>query len=194
MNALERIEADPAKDDELIIVDGRDRQVGTATKQKTHMEGLLHRAFSVVLVREGESGPELLIAQRGAGKYHSAGLWANSCCSHPRADEQVVEAAYRRVREELGVEASGLHEICAFVYRAEFDNGLVEHEYDHVLAGRCVGELALDPAEASDARWIGFDALAAELADKSRSFAVWAPIVLTVAMRDAGIAQRFASR
>jgi len=182
MNALERMEADPAKDDELIIVDGRDRQVGTATKQKTHMEGLLHRAFSVVLVREGESGPELLIAQRGAGKYHSAGLWANSCCSHPRAGEEVIEAAYRRVHEELGCQAENLREICAFAYRAEFDYGLCEYEYDHVLVGDFAGDLAPDPAEASDTRWMTCDEIARELAEQPQKFAAWAPMVLTMTM------------
>ena len=105
---------DPARADELVLVDGLDRQVGTATKEQTHREGLLHRAFSVVLVREGADGPEILLAQRAEGKYHSAGLWANSCCSHQRAGEEVVAAAYQRVCEELGCEAADLREVAAF--------------------------------------------------------------------------------
>lgn len=177
---------DTARDDMLILVDGRDREVGTATKWQAHAEGLLHRAFSVVLVRDGEDGPELLLARRSAGKYHSGGLWANSCCSHPRAGEGTVEAAYRRVREELGCEAMDLRETEAFAYRAVFDNGLVEFEYDHVVVGRCEGDIAPDPDEVSEVRWIGFDALAAELAAEPERFTAWAPMVLTLAMTSIG--------
>lgn len=186
MELDERLARDPARGDMLILVDGLDREVGAATKLQVHVGGLLHRAFSVVLVRAGEAGSEFLLAKRSLLKYHSGGLWANSCCSHPRVGETVEDAAYRRVREELGCEAVDLLEICAFVYRAEFDNGLCEHEYDHVLVGQCAGELAPDPAEASDVRWIGFDALAAELADEPRAFAAWAPIVFSIAMRKLG--------
>ena len=181
-NMTEAMAADPARDDLLILVDGLDRQTGTATKWEAHVEGLLHRAFSVVLMREGEGGPELLLAKRSLQKYHSGGLWANSCCSHPRAGEEVIDAAYRRVREELGCEAVDLREINAFVYRAEFDNGFAEHEFDHVVVGRCEGAIDPDPAEASEVRWIGFDALACELAEQPKHFAAWAPIVLTLTM------------
>lgn len=180
----EKMAADPARDDMLILVDGLDRETGAATKLQAHVDGVLHRAFSVVLVREGEEGPEVLLAKRSLLKYHSGGLWANSCCSHPRVGEGVIEAAYRRVPEELGCEAADLHEVCSFVYRAEFENGLIEHEFDHVVVGRCVGEVNPNPAEASEARWVSFDALAAELAEEPAKFAVWAPIALTLAMAD----------
>mgnify|MGYP002509971035 CR=1 FL=1 len=176
--------ADSARDDVLVLVDGLDREVGSATKLQAHAEGLLHRAFSVVLVRDGTTGPELLLARRAESKYHSGGLWANSCCSHPRVGEGVVEAACRRVRDELGCEADGLRDACAFVYRAEFENGLVEHECDHVVIGRCAGEPAPDPSEVSEVRWIGFDELAAELAREPRAFAAWAPMVLSLAMAE----------
>lgn len=178
------MENDAARDDLLILVDGRDRQIGTATKWQAHVEGTLHRAFSVVLVRDAEGGRELLLAKRSLCKYHSGGLWANSCCSHPRDGEDTVPAAYRRVREELGCEASDLRDLCSFVYRAEFDNGLCEFECDHVILGRCVGEPDPDPAEASDVRWVKFDDLAAELTEEPKKFAVWAPIVLTLAMAE----------
>ena len=183
-NLDERMAADPARDDLLILVDGLDREVGDATKLQAHVEGTLHRAFSVVLMRDGQDGPELLLAKRSMLKYHSGGLWANSCCSHPRVGEDVIEAAYRRVPEELGCEAVDLHEASAFVYRAEFDNGLIEHEFDHVIVSRCAGAVNPNPAEASDARWISFDALATELAGEPLKFAVWAPIALTLAMAD----------
>lgn len=186
---LDNMAADPACDDLLVLVDGLDREVGTATKLQAHVEGLLHRAFSVVLMRDGSDGPELLLSRRAAGKYHSGGLWANSCCSHPRVGEEVVDAAYRRVRDELGCEALDLRETCAFVYRAEFDNGLVEHECDHVVVGRCAGDVKPNPAEVCEVRWVGFDALAAELADEPRAFAAWAPMVLSLAMMAAGAAR-----
>ena len=179
----ERMAADPARDDQLILVDGLDREVGAATKLQAHVDGLLHRAFSVVLMREGEGGPEILLAKRSMQKYHSGGLWANSVCSHPRVGEATIDAAYRRVREELGCEAVDLRELSAFVYRAEFDNGLCEYEFDHVIVGRHTGDIVPNPAEASEVRWIGFDALAAELKDEPAKFAAWAPIVFTLTMR-----------
>ena len=177
---------DPERDDQLVLVDGLDRETGVATKWDAHVTGSLHRAFSVVLLREGVDGPELLLAKRAAGKYHSAGLWANSCCSHPRSGEELLEAAYRRVREELGCGATDIREVDSFVYRAVFDNGLTEHEYDHVLLGRSAGELDPDPAEVSDVRWVGFEDLARELAEQPEVFSAWAPMVLSIAMREAG--------
>ena len=174
---------DNARDDLLILVDGLDRQVGTATKEQAHFGSLLHRAFSVVLTREGTEGTEILLSQRAEGKYHSAGLWANSCCSHPRTGEQTTEAAYRRVTEELGLQAEGLVEIDSFVYRAEFDNGLTEFEYDHVLLGTCSGTLAPDPSEVSATRWVSTNDLAAELAEHPERFCAWAFMVLSIALR-----------
>ncbi|MBR3257571.1 MAG: isopentenyl-diphosphate Delta-isomerase [Eggerthellaceae bacterium] len=177
-------------EDELILVDGCDRQVGSAPKLRAHEEGLLHRAFSVVLVRADGA---LLLSRRAEGKYHSGGLWANSCCSHPRVGEAVLDAAARRVREELGcgVAPGTLREIGVYVYRAVFANCLVEYEYDHVLLGRidaAPGEedaaLALDPAEVGETRWISPEALAAELAACPEAFAAWAPGVLAMALRE----------
>ena len=184
MDFDERLASDPARDDMLILVDGLDRETGSATKIGAHVDGLLHRAFSVVLLRDGAAGPELLLAKRSMLKYHSGGLWANSCCSHPRVGEGVIEAAYRRVPEEIGCEAVELRELCAFVYRAEFENGLIEHELDHVLVGRSAGEVVPNPAEASEVRWIGLEELAVELAAEPRKFAVWASIVFSMVMAD----------
>jgi isopentenyl-diphosphate delta-isomerase len=174
--------SDPARNDLLVLVDGLDREVGTATKLDAHEKGLLHRAFSVVLARDEAAGLKLLLARRATGKYHSGGLWGNSCCSHPRAGEELVEAAHRRVREELGCDAGDLREVAAFAYRAEFANGLVEYEYDHVLLGYCVGEPSPDPTEVSELRWTSIEELAAELAGEPDSFAAWAPMVLSMAM------------
>lgn len=175
---------DPARDEMLILVDAFDREIGSATKLGAHVDGLLHRAFSAVLWREGENGPELLLAKRALTKYHSGGLWTNSCCSHPRVGEEVLEAGQRRVAEELGVEPIGLYELDSFIYRAVFDNGITEYEFDHVLLGRCEGEPVPDPAEASDVRWIGFDALSAEMLDAPEQFTVWAFTVFPMVMRE----------
>ena len=185
MKTNDDMNADPARDDMLILVDGLDREIGTATKWHAHAEGLLHRAFSVVLTREdAEGNAQLMLSQRAMGKYHSGGLWANSCCSHPRAGEAVVDAACRRVQEELGCNAADLREIGAFAYRAEFADGLSEHEYDHVLVGRCVGEPSPDQSEVAAVRWVSYDELARELAEQPTHFAAWAPMVLSIAISD----------
>ena len=173
---------DAAVNDLLILVDGRDEEIGQATKEQAHTQGLLHRAFSVVLRREDGQGRQILLAQRAQGKYHSSGLWANSCCSHPRAGEQVMDAAYRRVPEELGCQARDLREIAGFVYRAEFDNGLCEYEYDHVLVGECVGTPDPDPSEVGDVRWVSEQDLAAELAAHPERFSAWAFTVLSLVL------------
>ena len=183
MNLEEAKQYDSTLNDQLILVDALEREVGSATKLQAHVEGLLHRAFSVVLMRDTEQGPEILLAKRALCKYHSGGLWANSCCSHPRVGEGIIEAAYRRVPEELGCEASDLHEICAFAYRAEVDNGLCEFEYDHVLVGQCTGIIDPNPAEASEVRWVSFEDLALELAEKPAEFTAWAPMVFSHCMQ-----------
>ena len=164
---------DSARDDMLVLVDGRDRTVGYATKQRAHTQGLLHRAFSVLLVRGEGTNRQVLLAQRARQKYHSGGLWANSCCSHPR----------RRLPEELGVRAKDLREIGSFAYRASFDNGLTEYEYDHVLLGTCEGEPRPEPTEVEALRWVDTDELARMLCEEPELFSAWAPMVLSMALQ-----------
>lgn len=172
-------------EDELILVDALDRPMGSAEKLKAHEEGSLHRAFSVVLVDEDN---RVLLSRRAEGKYHSAGLWANACCSHPRVGEEILDAAERRIREELGCEVApgSLRKIGTYVYRAVFDNGLTEYEFDHVLLGRIAKDSALapDPAEVSETRWTSPKSLATELVARSGVFAAWAPGVLAMALRE----------
>lgn len=183
MNTQDRMVTDCAKDDLLILVDAHDQQVGYATKERVHRAGLLHRAFSVVLWREGVGERELLLAQRAPGKYHSAGLWANSCCSHPRVGESVADAAHRRTHEELGCGACNLHEIGTYVYRAVFEDALTEYEYDHVLLAQCEGTPAPDPSEVSALRWQTITKVAAQLTEHPEAFCAWAPGVLSMALR-----------
>lgn len=165
-------------EDQLILVDVYDHQTGTAGKEEAHRKGLLHRAFSVFLVRDGS----MLIQQRALHKYHSGGLWANACCSHPRSGEELTQAVPRRLKEELGIPGADVKELFSFVYRHAFTPELYEYEYDHVFVGTYNDELALNPEEACACRWVPFEELALELKDHPERFAVWfltaAPAVL----------------
>lgn len=133
----------------VILVDGNDTPVGTAEKLAAHTEPRLHRAFSV-FVRDVEGN--LLLQRRARAKYHSGGLWSNTCCSHPRPGESTMAAALRRLDEEMGFRC-GLRTAFSFVYRAELEGGLVEHEYDHVFLARWSGTPTPDPAEVEAWRW-----------------------------------------
>ena len=175
-------EHDPARNDALILVDENDREIGTATKEQAHREGLLHRAFSVVLTMGEGAETRFLIARRASCKYHSGGLWANTCCSHPRSGEDVLDAAYRRVREEVGCGAADLRELGAFTYRADVAEGIVEHETDHVVIGACVGEPSPDPKEIEELSWVSATELRSMLTQHPEQFAAWAPQVLSMVL------------
>lgn len=158
---------DPAHD--LILVDLDDRETGHGEKMDVHKKGLLHRAFSVFLF----NGDRLLIQRRAEGKYHSAGLWANTCCSHPRIGESLADAAARRLRLECGIEDVTLREAGRFVYRAVFPNGLTEYEYDHVLVGEYAGPFTPSPEEASELRYVPVEALKQDMLASPEKYAVW---------------------
>lgn len=164
--------------DDLILVDIRDRPTGTAGKAQAHAAPLLHRAFSVFLIND--TG-ELLLQQRAPGKYHSGGLWANACCSHPRQGEATVPSAEARLTEELGITCP-LQEIGSFIYLHRFADDLYEYEYDHVLLGRCSGPFLPDPQEIAALRWVTPTQLAEALRTSPELFAPWfitaAPMVL----------------
>jgi isopentenyl-diphosphate delta-isomerase len=115
----------------VILVDEQDREIGVMEKLQAHQEGKLHRAFSVFIFNDAN---ELLLQQRAYTKYHSGGLWANSCCSHPTPNETTLDAAHRRLMEEMGMSCD-LEIKTSFVYKTPFDNGLTEHEYDYILIG-----------------------------------------------------------
>lgn len=172
-------------EDQLVLVDLLDREAGFASKREVHERGLLHRAFSVLLWREGAQGTEVLVQRRAAGKYHSGGLWTNSCCSHPRAGEQLGDAVARRLCEELGVEHAGFvsapREVGTYVYRAVFENGITEYEYDHVFVANYVGVVSPDPAEASEVVWEALPVVAQDVAARPERFSAWFPGVLALA-------------
>jgi len=165
-------------EDDVILVDSSDREVGVGKKSTVHRLGLLHRAFSVFLF-DGQG--RLLTQRRALDKYHSGGRWANSCCGHPRPGELTHPAAVRRLREELGVSAI-LTEAGAFIYRAEVGASLIEHEMDHVFVGKLRGEPAPDPREICSLAWVSIDELQADLQQRPTRYAAWVAGALLVAL------------
>lgn len=178
-------------EDQLILVNEQDMETGSCGKLEAHEKGLLHRAFSIfifrkILVDEPDGTRsfhnQLLIQKRAAGKYHSAGLWANSCCSHPRLGESLMEATARRLPEETGLTAQ-LEEAGAFVYRADFDIGLTEHEFDHVFRG-WVDETAMpdpNPEEAEEMVFADVEEIMHDVLLHPSKYAAWFMPALLIA-------------
>jgi len=155
--------------EQVVLVDTQDRPIGRMEKMEAHRQGLLHRAFSVFILN---SQGELMLQQRALDKYHSGGLWTNSCCSHPRPGEDVLNAGARRLSEEMGFETQ-LRKAFDFIYRADLDNDMIEHELDHVLVGYFDGVPELNPTEAADYRWVSLPAVKAEIEKNPEDFTVW---------------------
>ncbi len=174
---------DPAARDLLILVDLADRQVGTEEKLACHLAGHLHRAFSVFLF----DGDRLLLQRRALGKYHSGGLWTNSCCSHPRVGETLAQAVPRRLEQELGVTGVACREVGSFCYRAAFSNGITEYEMDHVFVGEWSGSPNPDPEEVMDWRWENAAQVAAGVREHPEAFTAWFPTALPMALAAAGV-------
>jgi diphosphomevalonate decarboxylase len=162
--------------EEVILVNEQDQVMGLGEKLSVHKTGQLHRAFSVFLYRRPERGfesVEWLLQQRNADKYHCGGLWTNSCCSHPRPNEPILDAAERRLWEELRLRAV-LRPVGHFVYRVACDNGLIEHEFDHVLIGECKVDIVdFNPLEIQQCRWEKTEAILSEYAAQSKHFTPW---------------------
>lgn len=171
--------AELQREDELILVDWEDRPVGSGGKLAVHRQGLLHRAFSVFLF----DGDRLLLQQRAAGKYHSALLWANTCCSHPRTGETLEDAAARRLAFECGIENVAVREAGSFIYRACFPNRLTEYEYDHVFVGEYGGIAVPDPEEIAMLRYVPLEELKTDLLTHPERYASWFFTALTIALR-----------
>nr|WP_315021275.1 isopentenyl-diphosphate Delta-isomerase [uncultured Aminipila sp.] len=153
---------------EVLLVDSDDKPIGKATKLEAHSSPLLHRAFSIFLYHEDK----LLIQQRAFDKYHSGGLWANTCCSHPGDNMGITSDAEDRLFDETGIRCK-VKEIFCFEYEHKFDENLYEHEYDHVMIGEYNGDFVLNPEEVEDMRWTTFSELEKELSEQPEKFAPW---------------------
>lgn len=167
----------------VILVNEQNVPIGTAEKLLAHKNNLLHRAFSIFIFRKQPS-LELLLQQRSFDKYHSAGLWTNTCCSHPRSDESIIEAGQRRLKEELGI-STELKELGWFHYNARFDNGLFENEIDHVLVGTITSDILIRPSpkEIHAYRWVTLDMLQQELSTQPKIFTPWLSKALEIVIK-----------
>lgn len=160
--------------EEVILVDKRDNEIGKEEKLKAHKQGKLHRAFSIFVFN---SKNELLIHKRSKDKYHSGGLWTNTCCSHPRPGEKIEEAAKRRLKEEMGLDCK-LKKVLSFVYKKEFGNGLIENEYDHVFIGNCDIPPNPDEEEVEDWKWINIEELKKDIQQNQQNYTYWFKFVI----------------
>ena len=156
-------------EDKVILVDKNDNQVGLMPKLEAHEKGVLHRAFSIFIFN---SKYELLLQKRASSKYHSGGLWTNTCCSHPREGEDTLDAANRRLDEEMGIKTS-LRKVYDFIYKAELDNQLTEHEFDHVFYGVCDNDPILNKDEAEDFKWVDMETLNNDIIKNEDNYTVW---------------------
>jgi len=154
---------------EVILVDENDNEIGTEEKMKAHQEGKLHRAFSIFIFN---SKGELLLQKRAKSKYHSGGLWSNTCCSHPMPGEALEKTVHRRLKEEMGFDCE-LKEIFSFTYKAKFDNGLIEHEYDHVFIGKFDGKPTPNPEEVDEWKWIDVEELKKGIQENPDNYTYW---------------------
>jgi isopentenyl-diphosphate delta-isomerase len=155
--------------EEVILVDENDNVIGSMEKMEAHLKGVMHRAFSVFIFN---SSGEMLLQQRATGKYHSAGLWSNACCSHPYPGEDIEMAAQRRLNEEMGFKTS-LEKLFDFVYKASFGNELTENEFDHVFVGRYEGKININPREVNDYSFKSVKAIKQELKEKPETYTAW---------------------
>ncbi|HEV2613271.1 MAG TPA: isopentenyl-diphosphate Delta-isomerase [Gammaproteobacteria bacterium] len=158
---------------EIMLVNENDEPIGVADKLEVHQKGLLHRAFSVFVYRKGLEGLEILLQKRHSSKYHSGGLWTNTCCSHPLFDETIKEAAEKRLKEEMGI-TSDLTEIGVFHYKAEVGNNLIENEIDHVFVGELLfSKIKFHPEEVEAITWMSVKQLGEELKNNPKNYTAW---------------------
>lgn len=159
--------------EEVILVNENDQELGLMEKMEAHEKGLLHRAFSVFIFNDNN---ELLLQRRAATKYHSGGLWTNTCCSHPRKGESLKEAGKRRLMEEMGF-VTDLKPIHSFIYKAELDNDLTEHELDHILIGSFNAAPDLNTDEADDWKYVSIDEIQQDIKSHPEKYTEWFKII-----------------
>ncbi len=155
--------------EEVILVDENDAVLGSMEKMEAHEKGLLHRAFSIFIFN---SNGEVLLHQRAFEKYHSGGLWTNACCSHPRMNESLSEATTRRLNEEMGL-ACKMDKVFDFIYKADLDQGLSEHEFDHVFVGISDEEPKPNPEEVAHYKYLSLEQIDQELQDHPEEYTEW---------------------
>lgn len=167
--------------EEVILVTEKDQAIGSMEKMEAHRSGRLHRAFSIFLLNDEN---EILLQRRSISKYHSGGLWTNTCCSHPRPEEDTKAAAHRRLQEEMGMEAE-LDAVFSFIYRAELDNELTEHELDHVFIGRAISEPVLNREEVEEWKYMSMAEIEIDLKNNPQNYTEWFKIVFDQFRREA---------
>lgn len=160
-------------EEKVILVNEQDEQIGLMPKLEAHEKAQLHRAFSIFILN---SKNEVMLQQRASQKYHSPLLWTNTCCSHQREGETNIQAGNRRLFEEMGFSAE-LKELFHFIYKAPFDNGLTEHELDHVMIGYFDGEPEINPEEVESWKWMDIDAIKEDMQQHPDSYTVWFKII-----------------
>jgi len=160
-------------EEKVVLVNEKDEKIGLMPKMEAHEKALLHRAFSVFVFNDNN---ELMIQQRALHKYHSPGLWTNTCCSHQRDGENNIDAGKRRLQEEMGF-STDLKETISFIYKAPFDNGLTEHEYDHMLVGKFNDEPNINPDEVAAWKWMTMEAVEKDMKSNPAIYTEWFKII-----------------
>ncbi len=160
-------------EEQVILVNEKDEQIGTMAKMEAHEKALLHRAFSVFVFNEKD---ELLLQQRAANKYHSPLLWANTCCSHQRVGESNIEAGKRRLFEEMGF-VTELKDVLSFIYKAPFDNGLTEHELDHIMVGNFNENPIINTEEVQAYKWMTLEQVKLDMKEQPEIYTEWFKII-----------------
>ena len=160
-------------EEKVILVNQNDKPIGLMPKMEAHEKALLHRAFSVFVLNDKN---ELMLQQRASHKYHSPLLWTNTCCSHQRENETNIEAGNRRLQEEMGF-TTELKELFSFIYKAPFDNGLTEHELDHVMIGYYNGEPTINPDEVEAWKWLDIDEVRKDIEQNPENYTAWFKII-----------------
>ena len=160
-------------EENVILVDKNDTQIGLMSKLDAHKKGILHRAFSVFVLNNNN---EIMLQKRAYNKYHSGGLWTNTCCSHQREGENSIEAGKRRLLEEMGFETE-LKIITSFIFKVEFENGLTEHELDYLLIGKYLKSPVINKQEVADWKWMKVELIADDIKLNPNNYTSWFKII-----------------
>ena len=161
-------------EEKVVLVDINDNQIGLMPKMEAHRKGVLHRAFSVIIFN---NDGEMLLQKRASTKYHTPNLWSNTCCSHQRENEDNISAGKRRLNEEMGF-ITQLYDFESFIYKVSFSNGLIEHEFDHILVGIYNGLPNINLDEVDEWKWISIDELVNDMKDNSEKYTAWFKIII----------------